>query len=82
MTALRQGGRDDGFVAPSYGRLRVMTTRAKKIWTQLAHVSIELWQSITKILLGARAEGTPGWVMSIAGIMQAFHTCVDGISVR
>ena len=82
VTTLRQGGRDSGSVAPFHDRLHVMKTRAKKIRTQFAHVSIGLWQSITKILLRARAKCTPGRVMSVAGSVQALHTCVFRISGR
>lgn len=81
VTALSERRRDGRSVASFHGRLHGMTTRAKKIRTQFAHVSIGLWQSIPEILLGARTESVPGRVMSVACIVQTLCTCVFRIIV-
>ena len=81
VTAFGQGGRNSRSIAPFHGSLHVMTTRTKMIRTEFAHVSIGLWQSVTKILLGARVEGTPGQIMSGTSIVQALYASVFGISV-
>ena len=82
VTALSERRRDGRSVASFHGRLHAMTTRAKKIRTQFAHVLIGLWQSIPEILLGTQTEGVPGRVMSATCIVQALHTYVCEISVR